>query len=169
MKIRTLVMSQYAQYAVATLTMAAAGIAGAQALAVPKAGFCVVECNTVNAGAPAAAPTPAPASAQTTVSGNVKVTVLYGNPANAEEFEKHYLGTHMPLVKALKGVRRIEVAKSEPRRDGAAPPFIRITEFWFDSAEQMAAVTASPEWARIGEDFLKFANGGLTVVVSKVE
>ena len=30
--------------------------------------------------------------------GGIKITALYGNPKNPEEFEKYYAGTHMPLV-----------------------------------------------------------------------
>ncbi|MES1263482.1 MAG: hypothetical protein ABUL69_03945, partial [Peristeroidobacter soli] len=35
----------------------------------------------------------------------IKFMVLYGHPPKAEEFEKYYLGTHMPLVAEIKGAR----------------------------------------------------------------
>jgi hypothetical protein len=34
--------------------------------------------------------------------GGIKITALYGNPKNPEEFEKYYAGTHMPLVYDVK-------------------------------------------------------------------
>src|SRR5262245_21936903 len=86
------------------------------------------------------------AHAQT--SSGAKITVLYGQPTSPEEFEKYYLGTHVPMVSAVKGVQRMELGKILPRPDGSAPPFYRITEFWFDSAEQMASVTSTPEWQK---------------------
>lgn len=107
------------------------------------------------------------APAQT--AAGVKMTVLYGHPKNAEEFEKYYLGPHMATFGAVKGIRRVELGKIMPRPDGSAPPFYRIAEFWFDSGEQMASVTGSPEWQKIREDLPKFATGGMTVFVSKTE
>jgi uncharacterized protein (TIGR02118 family) len=99
----------------------------------------------------------------------VKMTVLYGQPKNAEEFEKYYLGPHMAIFRAVKGIRHVELGKISPKPDGSAAPFYRIAEFWFESAEQMARVTSTPEWQKVREDLPKFATGGLTVLVSKVE
>ena len=84
----------------------------------------------------------AAAAAQDT--GGIKLMVLYGHPPNPEEFEKYYLGVHMPLVAAIKGARRMEAAKCLPQADGSPPAFYRVFEMWFDSPEQMAAVLDKP-------------------------
>jgi len=97
-----------------------------------------------------------------------KITVLYGQPKSPEDFDKYYLSTHMALVNAAKGIKRIELAKCLPKPDGSAPAFYRITEIYFDNPEQMAAVTGSPEWQKIREDVLNFSPGGATVLVSKI-
>ena len=72
--------------------------------------------------------------------GGIKFIVLYGHPPNPEEFEKYYLGVHMPLVATMKGARKMEAAKCLPQADGSPPAFYRVFEAWFDSPEQMAAV-----------------------------
>jgi uncharacterized protein (TIGR02118 family) len=117
----------------------------------------------------AAVATIAPFSTAHAQSANeTKITVLYGQPKSPEDFDKYYLGTHMALVNAVRGVKRIELAKCLPKADGSAPDFYRITEIYFDSPEQMAAVTGSPEWQKIRDDVSNFAPGGATVLISKI-
>lgn len=116
----------------------------------------------------AAAGTSSPAAAETT--GGIKFMVLYGHPPNPAEFEKYYLGVHMPLVHAMKGARRMEAAKCLPQADGSAPPFYRVFEAWFDSPEHMAAVFGSPEGMKVRADLPNFAEGtSVTRVISKLD
>ena len=107
--------------------------------------------------------------AQAQSAGGIKLTVLYGQPKSAEDFEKYYFGTHMPLFTAVKGIPRSELAKGMPKADGSQPAFYRIFEAWFDSPEQMAAVTSTPEWKKVGADLPNFASGGVTILISKVD
>jgi uncharacterized protein (TIGR02118 family) len=101
--------------------------------------------------------------------GGVKVTVLYGAPKDPAAFEEYYAKSHMPMVYAVKGIARVELAKPLPGPDGKAPPFYRITELWFDSMPAMQDVMAQPEWKKIVADVPNFATGGATVFVSQVE
>lgn len=107
--------------------------------------------------------------AQAQSAGGIKLTVLYGQPKSAEEFEKYYLGTHNQLFTAVKGIRRSEMGKSMPKADGSPPAFYRIFEAWFDSPEHMAAVMSTPEWKKVGADLPNFASGGVTILISKVD
>ena len=100
----------------------------------------------------------------------IKFMVLYGHPPKPDEFEKYYLGTHMPLVAEMKGARKMEAAKCLPQADGSPPAFYRIFEMWFDSPEQMAAVFATPEGVKVRADLKNFTEGTtVTRVVSKVD
>ena len=102
--------------------------------------------------------------------GGIKFMVLYGHPPNPAEFEKYYLGVHMPLVAAMKGARRMEAAKCLPQADGSAPVFYRVFEMWFDSPEQMAAVFATPEGTKVRADLPNFTAGTtVTRLVSKLD
>jgi uncharacterized protein (TIGR02118 family) len=101
--------------------------------------------------------------------GGIKITVLYGAPKDPAAFEKYYLEKHMPLVYALKEIKRTELAVGLPGPDGKPPAFYRITELWFDSPEHLHQVAAMPEWKKIVEDVPNFASGGATVVISKIE
>ena len=102
--------------------------------------------------------------------GGIKVTVLYGHPPNPAEFEKYYLGVHMPLVAAIKGSRKMEAAKCLPQADGSPPAFYRVFEMWFDSPEHMASVFATPEGVKVRADVPNFTAGTtVTRVVSKLD
>src|SRR5476651_2005934 len=102
----------------------------------------------------------APARAADASKGAVKITVLYGAPKDPAAFESYYAGTHMPMVYAVKGIARIELAKPLPGPDGKAPAFYRVTELWFDSMPAMHGVMALPEWKKIVDDVPNFASGG---------
>ena len=100
----------------------------------------------------------------------IKFMVLYGHPPKPEEFEKYYLGVHMPLVNAMKGARKMEAAKCLPQADGSPPAFYRVFEAWFDSPEHMAAVFGSPEGMKVRADVANFTQGtSVTRVVSKLD
>ena len=114
-----------------------------------------------------AAGAPKTASAQST--SGMKVTVLYGHPKNAEDFEKYYFGTHMPLVTAAKGGNRSETSRCPPAADGSPAAFYRIFEIWFDSPAEMTAITTSQEWKKVRADVENFATGGVTRIVSKLD
>ncbi|MGA2129979.1 MAG: EthD family reductase [Xanthobacteraceae bacterium] len=101
--------------------------------------------------------------------GEVKITVLYGTPKSPDDFEKYYLGTHMPMVYKISGIKRTELAKCISPPGAPPPPFYRVTELWFDSPEAMQKVMATPEMKKVGEDVPNFASGGATILVSIVE
>jgi uncharacterized protein (TIGR02118 family) len=109
------------------------------------------------AGGVAAAGAGAAPTAPTT--GGIKYIVLYGHPPNPAEFEKYYLGVHMPLVAAIQGARKMEAAKCLPQADGSPPAFYRVFETWFDNPEHMAAVFGTPEGKKVREDVPNFTAG----------
>ena len=89
----------------------------------------------------------------------VKLVILYGHPPNPAEFERYYLGVHMPLVAALTGARRMEAARCLPQADGSPPAFYRVFALWFDSVGHMAAVLGTPEGTRVRADLPNFTAG----------
>ena len=108
-------------------------------------------------------------SAAAQAAGGMKFTELYGPPKIPEDFEKYYLGPHMPMVVAASRGIRTETAMGVPGTNGAAPAFYRIFESWFESPAQMATITGTPDWAKLGPDLQNFASGGATVFVSALD
>ncbi len=106
----------------------------------------------------------------TVLAAEAKITVLYAQPKSVEEFDKYYFEKHMPMVYAVKEVKKVEIARPVPGPDGAASPNHIITEIWFESPDALKAVTGTPEWKAIAADVANFtAPGGATAFVSVVE
>jgi uncharacterized protein (TIGR02118 family) len=99
----------------------------------------------------------------------VKLTVLYGAPKDPAAFEKYYLGSHMPNLYKIKGIKHIELAKGLPGPDGKPPAYYRVTELWFSNMKKMQSVTGTPAFKKIVDDVPNFASGGATIVVGQIE
>lgn len=97
----------------------------------------------------------------------IKLTLLYGHPANPAAFERYYASTHLPLAAQMQGVRRAEFSKVIAPADGE-PPFYRIAELWFDSVPHLQSVLATPAAQKLVADLPNFATGGVTTMMSEV-
>lgn len=98
----------------------------------------------------------------------VKLTLLYGHPADAVAFESYYANTHLPLAATITGVRRAEFSLATGALDGSKSPYYRIAELYFDDVQQMQAAMGSAEGMAAVADLSNFANGGVTTIVSTV-
>ena len=78
-------------------------------------------------------------------------------PADIDAFERYYLERHAPLTATLPRLRRLVLLRAQPGPDGAEPAFYRLAELHFDSAEDLAQATTTPEWAAIFEDGARLA------------
>jgi hypothetical protein len=76
---------------------------------------------------------------------------------------------HLPLIAAVKGIRREEASRGLPQADGAAPAFYRMFDAWINSAEHRAAVTITPEWAKVRADSAKLPSGAVIRLVVKLD
>lgn len=99
----------------------------------------------------------------------IKLTLLYGHPADAVSFESYYASTHLPLAAKITGVRRAEFSLVSGAIDGSKSPYYRIAELYFDNVEQMKTAMASAEGMAAVADLPKFADGGVTTLVSEIK
>lgn len=97
----------------------------------------------------------------------LKLSVLYGQPADPGAFEAYYRHQHMPLVAAAPAPMRTEASIGLPGPDGSPPPYYRMFEAWFDGPDHLAAVTGSAAWQRVVADVPNFATGGVKVMLSQ--
>ncbi len=98
----------------------------------------------------------------------VKLSVMYGKPANPAAFEKYYTETHLPIAGKMQGVRKIELSKVVGTPDGSAPAFYRLADLYFDDLDHMKRVMGSPEGKATAGDLANFATGGFTMLISEV-
>jgi uncharacterized protein (TIGR02118 family) len=98
----------------------------------------------------------------------VKLTLLYGHPADAMSFESYFANTHLPLASRITGVRRAEFSLVTGAMDGSRSPWYRIAELYFDDLKQLETSMGSPGGLAAVADLPNFANGGVTTIVSEV-
>ncbi len=83
-----------------------------------------------------------------------------------EEFQRYWRETHGPMVRSRAQVLRIrryvQVHTLEsPMNDalrrgrGALEPYDGVAELWWDSLDDLAAATASPEGRKAGQELLE--------------
>jgi len=99
----------------------------------------------------------------------MKVTVLYGHPTNADQFEKYYKDTHMPIAAKMSGLARLEVTKFVAAPDGGKPAYYRMAELYFTTQAQMEQTLGSVEGQAAVADLPNFATGGVTIAIGSVE
>jgi uncharacterized protein (TIGR02118 family) len=73
-------------------------------------------------------------------------------PEDEAAFEEHYLGTHVPLAAAVPHLSSIITTRTDVGLEGHAPPYYRVAEMIFPSAELMAESAATETWGKVRED-----------------
>ena len=90
----------------------------------------------------------------------IKLVVLYPHPIDADEFERLYVGKHLPLMRELVGPG---VPLPTYRTIGSGerqPPFYRVAEIHFRSMDHFNEFTGSGR-SKIGhESSVKVSTGG---------
>lgn len=99
----------------------------------------------------------------------MKVTVLYGHPADVAAFEDRYKNIHLPLAAKVQGVSRLELTRFTAAPDGGKPAFYRMAELYFATEDQGRTTLGSPEGKAAVADIGVFATGGANVMIGPVE
>jgi len=100
---------------------------------------------------------------------SAKVTVLYGHPAEPDEFEEYYRETHLPLARRIPGLQQLEAGRVVGGGgDGTPPAYYRIAELYFAHVDDVGRGLESSEGQAAVDDIPKFATGGATVLISEV-
>ena len=92
------------------------------------------------------------------------LTVLYGVPADADAFRRHYEEVHVPLAKALPGATALRYSLAVETLAGEAPVFASFHAD-FPTREALDGALASPEGQAAQADVPAFASGGVTILV----
>lgn len=88
----------------------------------------------------------------------VKLVALYRKPVDREAFERAYFETHLPLVRKIPGLKRVQVSRviGAPRGE---PDFYMTAELYFKDKDTMDGGLASPENLEAGRNLMSFAKG----------
>jgi uncharacterized protein (TIGR02118 family) len=89
-----------------------------------------------------------------------RLTVLYGPPANAADFDRYYHETHIPIARRMKGLKGWTIGKCQSAAPGEASPYYMIVGLYADTRADLEAILASPEGQATIADVPRFATGG---------
>lgn len=93
-----------------------------------------------------------------------RVVVIYGPPADARAFDRHYADVHAKLAQKMPHLERFQysagpVASSNPDRPAHLVAFLD-----YASQADLDASLASPEGKAAVDDLANFASGGVTIL-----
>jgi uncharacterized protein (TIGR02118 family) len=86
----------------------------------------------------------------------VKLIALYKTPADADAFDDHFSTIHVPLVRAVPGLHRLEITRITGAPFGEAR-FYLIEELVFESQRSMDTAMSSPQGKQVARDVMSFA------------
>ena len=98
-----------------------------------------------------------------------KLVALYNPPTDAAAFDAYYVPTHVPLVRKVPGVTRIEVSRGPVTTPMGPAPYHVVGMVSFASMADLHAGLASPEGQAAVADLGNFASGGVTILLFESE
>lgn len=99
----------------------------------------------------------------------VRLTVLYGHPADPAAFQKYYREVHVPLARQMQGLLGWTIGLCESVVGDAPPPYYMIVGLYARTRADMDAILASTEGQATIADVPNFATGGVTFLYDHEE
>lgn len=97
-----------------------------------------------------------------------RMTILYGMPADPDQFRRYYYETHIPIARKMDGLTGWNLSWID-QNDSSPGPYLLIAELYADSADAMAAIMQSPEGRAAREDLANFVTGTVDFLTGEEE
>ncbi|MBP0590070.1 EthD family reductase [Paraburkholderia sp. LEh10] len=94
-----------------------------------------------------------------------KLVALYKTPADRNAFDAYYFDKHVPLAKAIPGLRRYEVSVGPIASAKGDSGYGLVAVLSFDSFESLQQGMGTPEAAATTADLQNFAQAGVELLV----
>jgi uncharacterized protein (TIGR02118 family) len=98
-----------------------------------------------------------------------KITVIYDNPNDPLEFEKHYQRDQFEAAQRIPGHVRMEASKVWPKDDGSPTPAYRSIDLYYPDYAAASRAVSTPEAAAFFDAMWRLATGGVRVLFSDIE
>ncbi|MDG5483618.1 EthD family reductase [Mycolicibacterium gadium] len=98
-----------------------------------------------------------------------KLTVIYDNPTNPDEFESAYQVEQLEAARRIPGHLRLEASKVWPKEDGSPTPAYRSIDLYFPDYDSACVAVATPEAQAFFEAVNRLATGGVRLLMSDIE
>jgi uncharacterized protein (TIGR02118 family) len=93
---------------------------------------------------------------------------LFRRPDNVEQFMQHYENVHLPLIREMPGLQKLELHRMYDARGGDPDPFL-MAEMYFENREAMLTAMKSEPGRAGGKDLQQFAGELVQVMLADVE
>lgn len=94
-----------------------------------------------------------------------RMLVIYSPPSDPEAFDRHYTEVHVPLARALPGLRRYDVSRGPVLGATGEPAAHLVASLEFDDLPSLQAALASEEGRAVGRDLRNLVPDGAGVQV----
>ncbi len=94
-----------------------------------------------------------------------QLVVLYKTPKDTAAFDKYYFDKHVPLAKAIPGVRKYEVSKGAVMTPAGPSDVHLVAILEFDSMTAIQQAFGSPQGQAAAGDLSNFASGGADLLL----
>ena len=95
----------------------------------------------------------------------VKLIALYRPPPDPQSFDRAYFETHLPLLRAVPGLRRTSLSRFT--RTVMGESFYLMAEMAFDDLDSLKAGMRSEAMAAAGKNLEGFASGLVTLMFAE--
>jgi uncharacterized protein (TIGR02118 family) len=99
----------------------------------------------------------------------VKLIVLYTQPDDTDAFDRHYLGTHMPLAQAIPGLQRAETGRISAALDAGEKTYYRVAELYFADQKALEAAFGTDEGQATAADYQQIAPPGSRMFIEALD
>jgi uncharacterized protein (TIGR02118 family) len=97
----------------------------------------------------------------------VKMIALFKKPVDIDKFLDHYENIHLPLIRKMPGLLKLELHRMYDPRGGEADPFL-MAEMYFESRDALLTSMKSPEGKAGGKDLQSFAADYVQIMLADV-
>ena len=98
-----------------------------------------------------------------------KLFVTYQQPTDVKAFDAHYAEKHVPLVKAIPGLRGFELSSGDVMGMAGKHAIYLVAVLEFDSVAAIQAALATPQGQAAAGDLANFAGAGVDLLMSETK
>lgn len=98
----------------------------------------------------------------------VKMTAIYKRPHDVDAFLDHYHNVHLPIIRRLPGLLKLELSRVFTFRGDVADPYLQADMYFADRDSLLAALKSEPG-RESGKDAEQFAGESVQVFFADVE
>jgi uncharacterized protein (TIGR02118 family) len=94
-----------------------------------------------------------------------RLIAIYSTPKDKVAFDSYYFGKHVPLAKKIPGLVRYEVSSGTVLAPASTRGVHLVAIMHFAAMDDLNKALASPEGKATARDLVKFADGGVDLLM----